>query len=462
MYFPVHGWLLLLPILVLHIRSAAADPDGEVREALASAGVKDPLRYDLQRPIDLRLLKIESVGLEKSGLGLGKVHTVRNAHEINALSGKLAPGDQLVLAGNDWKDAHLKFEGQGTPEAPILVYPEHPGGVVFTGISTVAFSGSHLIICGLEFRNVAVAKSNDVIFRLGNGKNKPAAHCIVTHLRMENCGSPSPEDWPKVRVWLMNVIGPANTVAHSTFSGFRNIGQMIGAADLPPDSLQQLHILDCQFLNRPYIDEQNGYEILQLGWSEERAKSSGSLIQSCTFENCDGENEIITLKASDVFVRHNVFRGCQGVLNLRECNRVLVQRNLFDGHGRKNTGGIGIEGADHIIVDNTFRNLRGHRNYYFWTIMTICADGENAGDSIEGYGRPKNILIAKNRFDHNEGRIAIGVYPREKYPLLPRNIIVRDNTFIGTNATTPFDYLAPDPTNSFSTELHSSGNSFTP
>lgn len=457
----VPAWLLAPAFLLLRPLSAA-DPDSTLRDTLTAAGIKDPLRHDLQRPIDPRLSKIESGSFEQSGLLSGKVHVVHSAKEANALSGKLAPGDQLVLAGSDWKDAHLKFKGQGTHEAPILIRPEHPDSVIFTGLSTVVFSGSHLIVSGLEFKNVNVAKANEVIFRLGNGKNEPADHCLVTHLSMEDCGSSTPEDWPRVRMWLMSIQGPANTVAHSTFANFKNFGQMIDAGNLPANALQQLHILDCQFLNRPYIDNQNGYEILQLGWSEERAKSSGSLIQGCTFENCDGENEIITLKASDVFVRNNVFRGCQGVLNLRECNRILVQDNLFDGNGRKNTGGLGIEGADHVIIGNIFRNLRAHKNYYFWTIMTICADGENAGDSVPGYGRAKNIFIARNLFDHNDGRIAVGVYPRKEYPLLPKNIMVRDNSFTGTTATTPFDYLAPDPTNSFATELHNIGNTFAP
>ncbi|MBK8092523.1 MAG: hypothetical protein IPK32_11230 [Verrucomicrobiaceae bacterium] len=58
------------------------------------------LRLDLQRPIDPRLAKIES-----GDFGSGQVHVARAAVEVRALSGKLKPGDQLVLSGTAWKDA---------------------------------------------------------------------------------------------------------------------------------------------------------------------------------------------------------------------------------------------------------------------------------------------------------------------------------------------------------------------
>ncbi len=53
----------------------------------------------------------------------------------------------------------------------------------------------------------------------------------------------------------------------------RHLGQMIGAAELPGEGLQRLHILDNRFSNRPYLDNQNGYEVLQIGWSAMRGTS---------------------------------------------------------------------------------------------------------------------------------------------------------------------------------------------
>ncbi len=333
---------------------------------------------------------------------------------------------------------------------------------MFSGEAGVIFFGSHLIIADLEFKEVNITKDGAVIFRLGNGKEKPADHCIVNRIRMENCGSPSPADWPRLKAWLMTVRGPDNTVANSTFTGFKHIGQMIGAGDLPPKDLLSLHVLNNYFGERPKIDDQNGYEIIQIGWSAEHARPAGSLIQGNTFEHCDGENEVITVKASDVVVRDNQFNGCQGVLSLRETSRVLVQGNVFDGKGRKNTGGITLEGADHVIVGNTFRDLKAPHNYYYWTIAMMSASSETSEVDVAGYARAKNIFIARNRFEHCDARIAIGTYPRKEYPLLPKNIQVRENIFIGSQAATPFDYIAPDPSGALAKEIHEADNQFQP
>ncbi|MBM3891796.1 MAG: hypothetical protein FJ388_21990, partial [Verrucomicrobia bacterium] len=136
---------LVLTALLL-TRLAAADAvgfDASLRQTLAAAGMKNPLRLELQRPVDRRLLRIEAEGIEGCALFKGKVHVARNAKEVRVSSEKLRPGDQLVLAGADWKDARFTFAGRGTAEAPILVRPEKPGSVVFSGAAEVAFHGSH-------------------------------------------------------------------------------------------------------------------------------------------------------------------------------------------------------------------------------------------------------------------------------------------------------------------------------
>ncbi len=421
------------------------------------------IRVELQRPVDERLLRMEKEGVEGCGLFGGEVYVVRSPKEVQALSGQLGPGDQLVLSGLGWRDARFAFSGRGTESQPILVRPDVPGQVVFTGDSSVAFDGAHLIITGLEFKSVAVTRKGSVIFRLGNGKDRPAHNCIVNRVKIDNCNSPNVVDRPRIRMWYMSVRGRDNTIANSVFSNLKNFGQMLAAQELPPGELQRLHILNNHFINRPYLDKQNGYEIIQIGWSGEKARSAGSLIEGNVFENCDGENEIITVKASDVVVRRNTFIACQGVLCLRSANRVLVEGNIFDGKGRPNTGGVRMQGSGHVIIENEFRNLGEPRNFYCWPISLMAASVENYGDNgdVQGYGRAKDILIARNRFDGNDARIAVGIYPRPEYPLLPRNIQVKDNVFRTTEAVaSPFDYVAPDLTGALRTNLHGSGNRF--
>lgn len=446
-------------------RLLASKPVDELAKVIADAGMKNHLRLDLQRSIDPRLAKLKTGDVSQCGLFSGKTHVVRLAAEVDRLSGKLAPGDQLVLAAEGaWKDARFKFEGHGTMDAPILIRPEKPGSVVFTGESTVRFHGEHLIVHDLAFRDIHTTKNNVVVFGVGNGEAKPANHCLFHRLRFENCGSENPADRTQLHLWLMSMRGRGNTVAGCTFRGLQNIGQMLGAAEMPLDGPQQLHVLDNHFIDRPHLDNQNGYEVIQIGWSGTRAAATGSLILGNTFERCDGENELITLKASDIVVRKNRFIASQGVLCLRTARRVLVQDNLFDGQGRENTGGVRLQGDGHIVIGNTFRDLKKPKDYYAWPISLMAADLETYGetDQLGGYGRSRDILITRNRFEHCEKRIAAGIYARKEYSLLPKNIVVRENVFAGTSEGSAFDFIAADPSGEMRKELHESGNTLEP
>jgi len=446
-------------------RLLAPTPADDVAKVIADSGMKNHLRLDLQRPIDPRLAKLRTGDVSQCGLFSGKSHTVRSADEVNRLSGKLAPGDQLVLAADGaWRDAQFKFEGHGTMDAPILIRPEKPGSVTLTGESTVRFHGEHLIVHDLAFRDIRTTTNNVVIFGVGNGEANPANHCLFHRLRFENCGSENAADRPKLHLWLMSMRGRGNTVAGCTFRGLRNIGQMLGAAELPLDGPQQLHVLDNHFIDRPYLDNQNGYEVIQIGWSGTRAAATGSLIQGNLFERCDGENELITLKASDIVVRDNRFIASQGVLCLRTARRVLVQDNLFDGQGRENTGGVRLQGDGHVLIGNTLRDLKKPKDYYAWPISLMAADLETYGetDQLGGYGRSRDILIIGNRFERCDQRIAVGIYARKEYPLLPKNIRVIDNAFVGMTKGSVFDFVAESPDGALGKELHESGNTFEP
>jgi hypothetical protein len=141
-----------------------------------------------------------------------------------------------------------------------------------------------------------------------------------------------------------------------------------------------------------------------------------------------------------------------------------VQNNLFDGQGRENTGGVRLQGDSHVVVDNTFRDLKKPKDYYAWPISLMAADLETYGetDQLGGYGRTHHILITRNRFEHCDKRIAAGIYARKEYPLLPRTIVVHENVFAGMGEGSAFDFISPDPSSELPKELHESSNTFEP
>lgn len=457
--------LLLGTFLLISLSATAAEStqlDAALQETLTATGFPNPLRKDLQRPIDDCLLKIQRLGIEQSGFFSGQIHRVKNADEANALTDNLKPGDQLLLTGTTWSDAKLSFRGQGTAEAPILIRPEHPETFNLSGDAKAEFSGEHLVIADLTFKDGIIGQTGKIFVRLGTYGGKEANNCLVLRLRIENCNSPNENDWPKVRAFYVVVEGSNNTLADCVFAKMRNWGQYVSAQKLPAKGLLGLHILNCQFLDRPLIDKQNGYETIQIGWSGEHGKSSGSLIQNSLFEDCNGEGELFTVKASDVFIRGNTFKRCQGAVTLRHANRVLVQENIFDGEGTANTGGVRVCGQGHIIIGNTFKNLKEPKNYYYWPLSFMTGSAETVEGDTKGYGRAADTLIEDNIFESNDARIALGIYLRPDYPLLPHNIWITNNIFCGGKATneSSFDFIAAYPAEEFKKEIHSWNNQF--
>ena len=454
--------------------------DKELREILRAASIRPALREDLQRPVDPRLNRIETLGLRASGLFTGRRHEARNALEVQALSLQLKPGDQLILKGNDWHDARFVFGGIGTMDEPILVMAEPTTGP-FTGASGIAFHGEHLVIMNLTFRNGTVADAVPAtsaeeppatngpvtgvvanLVRIGAGPDRPANHCIVNRITIENVNSPRAEDWPKAITRYLLLNGHDNTVANSTFAHLKHYGDVIATGELPSSTPQRLHILNNHFFDRPRVDEDPSpyrYKIIQIGWHDLEAAPAGSLVQGNLFEDCASHVELVSIKASDVFLRNNRFIRCPGAVTIRMGDRVLIQNNLFDGEDRPATGGLRVAGRDHVIIGNTFRHLRPTEfsqmlpspkpptRYLAWTLSLVAADFEHSGATDSAYGRVCDTLISHNRFEHNTGRIALGTpTPSLSHVALPpHNVRIEHNVFSGYGEDkSPFDYVCPD------------------
>ena len=118
------------------------------------------------------------------------------------------------------------------------------------------------------------------------------------------------------------------------------------------------------------------------------------LLSIILFEDCDGENELISVKASRVTVRYNTIRNCPAQFTLRHGNFNQVYGNYFI-----NTPGLRIFGDDHLIHSNHFEN---------------CSIGINIGNGgaevadgapLTSHDRPDRVLIAFNTLVNNKTNI---------------------------------------------------------
>ena len=421
-----------------------------------------PCEFDFTkfRTRDVRLEALETRGIVGSGLFGGRKHIVRDVRDLKELNGKVAPGDQIILADGVWKDAQINLRMAGTVAQPILIRPNTPGGVVFTGTSSMILTGSHLVLYDTMFRDGIADRSGFVVVKIGTNENNPCNDCIVDKIVIDNYNS-NLASRVEFEVHYLLLSGRNITVANSRFTNKKDIGTMIlpGYPKVDSSCPQQFSSGTGCFMNLLFMNnfvsgfvktqksQDKKYKIMQMGWSGVASHSAFSVIEGNTFEHADGD-ETVSIKASDVLIRNNRFNANTGTLNLRSANRVLVENNIFDGTGHPGMGGVRIEGRGHWIVHNTFKNLVDPRNNFYMPIGIHTAALEDLADGMVDYARAKDIVITANNFEHVAyPPIVMGIYPKpqEGRILQPTSIFIIDNVFSFDNASGRHPATSPSP-----------------
>lgn len=231
------------------------------------------------------------------------------------------PSDVFILTAGEWRDVELVIKGEGTAEQPIFVRAETPGEVVLTEDSTLRVSGSHIVVSGLLFRNIA-GPSEIVQFRTSSRDH--AHHCRLTECAIVEDDDGEPADEQK---WV-SLYGTHNEVDHCYFAGKRSPGTTL-VVWVTDES--NFHRIDHNhFGPRPMLGR-NGGETIRIGTSDVSLNSSQTLVERNLFVRCDGEAEVISNKSCDNVYQQNTFIECSGTLTLRHGDRCRVEGNFFLG-----------------------------------------------------------------------------------------------------------------------------------
>ena len=331
----------------------------------------------------------------------------RVAADMAQLTGALAaaePGDTVVMADGDWRDADIDFVAQGREGCPITLRAQTPGKVRMAGQSRLSIGGQHLVVSGLLFTDGFV-EGPAIQFR--SRAKKPASHCRLTQCAIvDYC--PADRDLDTRYVYLF---GRHNRMDHCYLTGKVNIGAT--AVVWLYDDLNYHQIDHNHFGPRPYHGK-NGAETIRIGSSPRAEKNSRTVVEHNYFEECNGEGEIISSKSCENVFRYNTFVRCSGALTLRFCHRNTVAGNFFLGHGAKGAGGVRIIGEDHKVSNNYFSDLPG-------TKYRCAISIPNASDDPSGGGYPqvKNALVAFNTVVNCRVSLCVGLYA-DRHPVRRR------------------------------------------
>lgn len=333
-----------------------------------------------------KFILVAIVFVLQSEMLFAKQFLVSSVQELNNIKKNVQPGDSIIFSDKTWMDAVVELNFFGTSALPIYILPQTKGKVIFSGSSSLKISGAYIIIDGFVFRNIT-SKSTVIQFRID--KNKLANHCRVTNSVIDNC---NPLDRLAESNWVV-LFGRNNRFDHNTIINKKNLGVTL-VVELN-DSLNQhnYHRIDHNYFGPRARGGSNGSETIRVGNSTFSKSTSGTIIEENYFDKCNGEVEIISIKACDNILRKNTFFECEGGLVLRHGDRNLVEENFFIGNNKIHTGGVRIINADHIVRKNVFINSAGER---FRSALAILNGVPNS--PLNRYDQVKNVTVEGNIF----------------------------------------------------------------
>ncbi|SNR73658.1 poly(beta-D-mannuronate) lyase [Lutibacter agarilyticus] len=347
--------------------------------------------------------------------------TVSNIIEFDAAIKKAVPGSKIILKNGIWKDVHLKANGIGTKEAPILITAETDGEVIITGDSRLNISGKYVIIKGLWFKDGTPTTKYLVEFR--KDSKDFAYNCRLTNCTVSYY---NPSD-PSIESHWIDLWGKNNRVDHNNFTGKENGGTTLVVWLKGQEHTENNHRIDHNFFgNRPELGA-NGGETIRIGTSTNSLKSSKTLVEYNTFKHCNGEIEIISNKSCDNIFRNNLFLESEGTLTLRHGNNALVENNVFIGNNLQKAGGIRVINAGHTIQNNLLINVVG--DDYRGPIVVMNGVPNSP---LNRYNQVKNVTIQNNTLI-NCSAVQFGAGKDDEKTLPAINTIFANNLITNTN-----------------------------
>jgi poly(beta-D-mannuronate) lyase len=308
---------------------------------------------------------------------LADVILVGSLADLQQAINKAKPGDIIQLKNGLYTTTEdIVINNAGTKSQPITISAQQPGAVEITGSGgfNLQSPAAYVIITGFNFTHAA-SKA-----RTGSG----TSFCQWTRNVFETPGTGD----------YLTIAGSDHQVDYNTFKNKDSLGKFIAIKGTGSQIAERLWIHHNYFKTQKNMGGRNGAEAFQFGLSGYSLSSSNSIVEYNLFEDCDGENELISVKASRVILRYNTIRNCPAQFTLRHGNFNQVYGNYFT-----NTPGLRIFGDDHVIYSNHFEN---------------CSIGINIGNGgaevadgapLTSHDRPDRVLIVLNTLVNNKANI---------------------------------------------------------
>lgn len=332
---------------------------------------------------------------------------VADAPQFAAAAKAVQPGDTLVLAAGEWKDATLKINAVGTAAKPVVVRTATAGATVLSGASQISISGAHITIDGLHFKN----PTGEEVIELRTRSDTLASDCRVTQCAVTN---DLPATGASESARFISIYGVRNRIDHCLIQGKTTAGTTV-VVWLGEDAAGNgRHQIDHNYFGPRERLGKNGGETIRVGDSETSMQSAACTVEDNVFERCNGEAECISNKSCGNVYQRNTFLAVSGTITLRHGNDCTVRDNVFLGQEAKGSGGIRIIGEGHRVTNNWLEGLRGDEER-----AALCFMLGIPGSPANGYFQVKGAVIEGNTIIDCATPIVIGVKGAAKAALPP-------------------------------------------
>jgi poly(beta-D-mannuronate) lyase len=321
--------------------------------------------------------------------------------------GSVTVGTTLLLADGTY-DGDFTVRGvTATPEAPVVVRAANPGkAVIASGSAIVVKNSAHVVVAGLTFTSGA-----STLLKLEASNN-----VRVTHNTFDRgAGGEESSKW----LYVGGADSHDNRIDHNSFANKTDPGNYL-TLDGSPTQVSQHDRIDHNRFAKIGPRAENEKEAVRLGWSDISMSSGFTVFEWNLLEECDGDPEVVSVKASDMTVRYNTVRRSQGVMSLRHGDRNSMYGNVVLGEGRPGTGGIRIYGADNRVFNNYVAGTTGTG---YDSALSLDGGDAEPGGGLDKHHRVDNALVVFNTLVDNATGIVIG----ENYPKPPVNPTVENN-----------------------------------
>ncbi len=345
--------------------------------------------------------------------------------------------DVIILKDGEWKDAKLTIKQGGQAGRPLVIRAENPGGVKFSGASTLEMNAPYVAVDGFLFEGGAIQKGAVIEFNSHHGIVRNTA--IVDY---------NPKAFETEYYWVF-FAGDHNVIEHCYFKGKNNLQPLIGNAI---EDSRHNTVRSSFFKNIPYVANANGREIIRVwgsGKIEERDEDGAYFtIENNLFDHAHGEGtEIISLKSNHNVVQRNTVISTRGGINIRRGNFNTVRGNQVLGQGYDGAQGLRMSGRDNIVTGNFVSGceygIRVACGEYISSALTpsytpdVKPNGKKTAQvRIPTYPQVMRLTLADNVTvgisgpDLEIGSSYKNHWPESQQVLLPEDCVIKNNRFI--------------------------------